>query len=180
MPNIPQQHPILGNVFHEHHQNVVGRIYTRTVVLWAHGIRIDPALLWEQVAVQDRHDGPIITKEEDLISDPATPGDPPRVWWQHRKPSRGRITRTAPGKGSPTRCCFLTQHQEPSHRPVVRMMTTATKRRGHLSKRMRSAQSFRSVLSMDVEFNGNRLSFLTNAGSHTCRISKSVAGTRYR
>lgn len=38
--------------------------------------------------------------------------------------------------------------------PVVRMLTTATKRRGRLSKRLRSQQSFRSVLSMDVEYNG--------------------------
>lgn len=33
-------------------------------------------------------------------------------------------------------------------------MTTATKRRGTLAKRMRSTQTFRSVLSMDVEHRG--------------------------
>ena len=38
--------------------------------------------------------------------------------------------------------------------PVVRMLTTATKRRGRLLKRMRSSQSFRSVLSMDIEYDG--------------------------
>ena len=39
-------------------------------------------------------------------------------------------------------------------RPVVRMMTTATERRGTLAKRLRAAQTFRSVLSVDVEHQG--------------------------
>ena len=38
--------------------------------------------------------------------------------------------------------------------PVVRMLTTATERRGCLPKRMRSFQTFRSVLSMDIEHRG--------------------------
>lgn len=91
--------PILGRVIEL--DGTAARIYTRTVVLWAVGLVLDPAQLWDHVAVA-----------EDTSAAP-------------------------PGSG-----------------PVVRMMTTATDRRGCLPKRLRSSQTFRSVLSMDIEHRG--------------------------
>ena len=126
---VPSNHPILGNVLEDAKPATVGRIYTRTVVLWAHGIRIDPALLWEQVAVQDRCNGPIITKEEDLGVESGTVcPDRSKAFLRrriHRRSVRSKV--------------HVCQSQQ---QPVVRMMTTATKRRGHLLKRMRNNQSF--------------------------------------
>jgi hypothetical protein len=86
-------HPILGD-----HVTGGGRIYTRTVVLWAVGLTINTDALWDHVAV--------------------------------------------------------TEGRKPARHPLVRMMTTATKRRGSLAKRMRNQQTFRSVLSLDVEHRG--------------------------
>ena len=81
MPTISREHPILGSVLEPRRKAVIGRIYTRTVVLWAHGIRIDPVQLWKNVAVRDRCDGPVITKEEDLKVDAGANNALPR--WPH-------------------------------------------------------------------------------------------------
>ena len=90
-------HPVLGKTVALGDAAAPGRIYTRTVVLWAVDLAMDPQRLWEEVEVRDE---------------------------------------------------ATTQH------PVVRMMTTATERRGCLKKRLRRSQTFRSVLSMDVEWRG--------------------------
>ena len=42
-------HPILGNVVIDDRNVVVGRVYTRTLVLWAIGLSIQPQTLWENV-----------------------------------------------------------------------------------------------------------------------------------
>jgi hypothetical protein len=142
-------HPILGNIItnEETSHGAVGKVYTRTVVLWAFGITMDPQLLWQNVEVRDRHDGPVITNEEELC--PTHPEQPSGKIQRHNETHR----RTKPGVP-----------------PVVRMMTNATKRRGYLLKRMRCTQSFRSVLSMDVEYNG----FMPNlkiSGRNTLQVT---------
>lgn len=148
-----EQHPILGNSV-LYNQSEVGKVYTRTVVLWAYGITMDPQKLWEHVEVRSRPDGPVITKEEDI-----KPLD--------QKAAPVRCSRPGSGRRRATRASAK------GHRgivPVVRMLTTATKRRGWLSKRMRSQQSFRSVLSMDVEYNG----FMPNlkiSGRNTLQVT---------
>jgi hypothetical protein len=57
--------PILGRHVLDNH-NDIGKVYTRTIVLWAYGITVDPQQLWENVEVRDRADGPVITKEDTL------------------------------------------------------------------------------------------------------------------
>ena len=42
---------------------------------------------------------------------------------------------------------------DPSHQPIVRMISISTHRRGTLDKRMQSSP-FRSVLSLDIEYKG--------------------------
>ena len=143
-------HPILGNHItgEETHRLPLGKVYTRTVVMWAFGITMDPHLLWQHVEVRNRHDGPIITKDEELQS-PSPMGSDFTI-----RPTKDTV-RSHAGRGP---------------RPVVRMMTNATKRRGCLPKRMRSTQSFRSVLSMDVEYNG----FMPNlkiSGRNTLQVT---------
>lgn len=94
-------HPILGSRVRHAPGDDVGRVYTRTVVLWAVNLYIDPETLWRHVDV---------VEESDVKDDAAT--------------------------------------------PQVRMLTTASGRRGTLPKRMRSSQTFRSVLSMDIAHRG--------------------------
>ena len=128
-------HPILGNLV-ESNDALVGKVYTRTVVLWAYGITMDPQELWKNVEVRDVPDGPIITKEEELTA--------------HRETTDRTRNRRTTRTRRPANRNTVPHH----HLPVVRMLTTATKRRGRLSKRLRSHQSFRSVLSMDVQYKG--------------------------
>ena len=82
-----------------------GKIYTRTVVLWAVGLIIDTKELWKHVQVR-------------------------------------ATSRMHPLQG--TRMVT---------RPIVRMMSTSTDRRGGVPKRLRR-KPFRSVLSMDIEYLG--------------------------
>jgi hypothetical protein len=128
------EHPILGKSLPECGDEH-GRIYTRTVVLWAIGITIDPDLLWENVEVRCGQDERLVKHDVDI-------GAPP-----------GKGERPAPNPIRPRPSAGMTK-TVPCRQPVVRMMTSATKRRGMLRKRLRRAQTFRSVLSMDVEYNG--------------------------
>lgn len=122
-------HPVLGCAI----RGPDGRehpVYTRTVVLWAVGIRIDPDRLWECIEVRDTNSNRAITTAEDIVA-----------------------VRGVAGAAVPRGC---RRSPPPATRtPVVRMATTATKRRGNLAKRMRCGKSFRSVLSLDVECGGH-------------------------
>ena len=142
-------HPILGTHVQDG-DHTVGKVYTRTVVLWAFGIVIQPHLLWRHVRpspgqgpasgcpqVRNPVDNRLVLREEDLPLLPLSSTAAAARRKEH-PPERRRPPIAA----------------EPQKAPIVRMLTTATKRRGRLNKRMRSMQSFRSVLSMDVEYNG--------------------------
>jgi hypothetical protein len=111
-------HPILGKSIVRDGGDGVGRVYTRTVVLWAVGISIDPQRLWDNM----------------------------RVWDVESPPKKAPCSqdRTRP----------VLEETPPPGLPIVRMMTNATERRGTLRKRLRAAQTFRSVLSLDVEHRG--------------------------
>lgn len=105
-------HPVLGNVVRQPGGRVVGRVYTRTVVLWAVGLVVDPNVL---LGTRHSHAARRGARRQHVAVSDAHLGKHPAV-------------------------------------PVVRMATTATKRRGVLAKRLRKSQTFRSVLSLDVEY----------------------------
>ena len=60
------EHPILGKNVKLGPDRPLGRVYTRTVVLWAVGITIDPQQLWENVEVRSVADDRIVRREEDI------------------------------------------------------------------------------------------------------------------
>ena len=60
-------HPILGRSIAQS-GDVRGRIYTRTVVLWAIGITIDPKVLWENVDVRCEVDNRLIREDVEIQS----------------------------------------------------------------------------------------------------------------
>jgi hypothetical protein len=122
------------------------RIYTRTVVLWAVGINIDTDLLWRHVTVAEH------AVQTVSFSD--------RVSLERTPSKRKRGDETAASHA----------------RPVVLMMSTAEMRRGNLPKRMKSQQTFRSVLSMDIEYRGSRPN-LKISGRNTIQMT-AWGGTR--
>ena len=136
-----EQHPILGRTL-----DGAGRIYTRTIVLWAVGIDIDTDELWKHVDVKMGQRGGnfsqnvlIANVQRSLANkrpDPSMTANHPTM-----QPMAKRMKTETD------------QHHKQCKQPVVLMLSTSTHRRGDLLKRMRN-NPFRSVLSMDVEFNG--------------------------
>jgi hypothetical protein len=139
----------------EHHAvlgNAVGadgrtRIYTRTVVLWAVGINIDTDLLWQHVTVAENAVQTVSLTDRVSLE---------------RTPSKRK-------RGDETAASHL--------RPVVLMMSTAELRRGNLAKRMKSQQTFRSVLSMDIEYRGSQPN-LKISGRNTIQMT-ALGGTHH-
>lgn len=78
--------------------------------------------------------------------------------WEHVEVEE-RPTQTVPLTDTVTLDCTPSKRRRgegPSAtRPVVVMMGTAAMRRGHLEKRMKRPQTFRSVLSMDIAYRGS-------------------------
>ena len=112
-----------------------GRIYTRTAVFWA----VD-------LAVRDA--SPTAVRCVGFPSRTHSAVDPDALM-QHvavdEDDAGGEAAAAAPSPG---------KKRLAAETPIVRMITTATHRRGTLPKRMRRSQAFRSVLSMDVEWRG--------------------------
>jgi hypothetical protein len=136
-----EQHPILGRTLEG-----AGRIYTRTIVLWAVGIDIDTDELWKHVDVKtEQRSGGL--SQNVLIANVhrSLANQGPDVNISHTT----TLHQPLPKRRKTERHTNNTSSQQ----PVVRMLSTSTHRRGDLLKRMRN-NPFRSVLSMDVEFNG--------------------------
>lgn len=126
-PTADDLHPVLGDVVvppgprgRDRYANA-GRLYTRTMVLWAVGFTINTRRLWDHVEVANDDPAPRAA----LFRAAAPRADKGRA----RRPHHGTTV------------------------PVVRMLRTATQRRGYLAKRTRR-RPFRSVLSVDVEHDG--------------------------
>lgn len=170
-------HPVLGRSF-DARDGYACSIYTRTVVLWAVGLRIDTESLWRNVVVHG------VDNRAQALPAQAGPGPPgcPEVWYEQRivasppvAPAPPPTTAADPGRrrrrrDTPKRVEEEEQghghhrpRQQPQQRvaaappnpgdPVVRMICTSTHQRGNLPKRLFGVP-FRSVLSMDIECGG--------------------------
>lgn len=107
---------------------------------------LDPDRLWETVDVRDMNSNRRVDHAEAIT---AVSGVAAMV------PSRRQPAGEAGNQGvAQRRAAALSAAAAASLVPVVRMAICADKRRGNLAKRLRRAHSFRSVLSLDVEYGG--------------------------